>query len=367
MAIEWVAPADALPPQAEPGLVDGIDELPRTLVVRTAASGDFSRYTLAIVAELRQRRSARGLRSDALAASTSPSRSSARRTSTALRRCPARRRRSPAPRIDYLAKDYAGFRRLMLDRLSLLVPGWTERSAADLGVTLVELLAFAADTLSYRQDVVANEAYLNTARQRVSVRRHARLVDYYLHEGCNARAFVHFKVLRGASPQFLPHGTRDCSPRAADASDGDRARQRDEREALAAGVLVFETAHEVDARTTQSTSCDFYTWGDKGCCLPRGALTRDARGSPRGLKAGDFLVFQEVRSPTTRSSDADADRAHRHVVRLTRVTAGRRSVGSPVRRAADRWAVPITDIEWDASDALPFALCISAPRTAGLE
>src|SRR5207342_294910 len=86
-------------------------------------------------------------------------------------------------------------RRLMLDRLSLLTPGWTERSAADVGVTLVELLAFAADTLSYRQDVIANEAYLNTARQRVSVRRHARLVDYYLHEGCNARAFVHFEVI----------------------------------------------------------------------------------------------------------------------------------------------------------------------------
>ena len=52
------------------------------------------------------------------------------------------------PPIDYLAKDYQGFRRLMLDRLSLLVPGWTERSAADLGVALVELLAYAADNLS---------------------------------------------------------------------------------------------------------------------------------------------------------------------------------------------------------------------------
>jgi len=54
------------------------------------------------------------------------------------------------PDIDYLAKDYQGFRRLMLDRLSLLVPGWTERSAADLGVVLVELLAYAGMTVAPR-------------------------------------------------------------------------------------------------------------------------------------------------------------------------------------------------------------------------
>ena len=52
VGIEWAAAADALPPQAEPGLVDDLDELDRTLVVRTTSSGDFSRYTLAIVAEL---------------------------------------------------------------------------------------------------------------------------------------------------------------------------------------------------------------------------------------------------------------------------------------------------------------------------
>src|SRR5262245_12660575 len=44
--VEWVAAADKLPPGTDPALVDGIDDLPRTLVVRTAVSGDFSRYTL---------------------------------------------------------------------------------------------------------------------------------------------------------------------------------------------------------------------------------------------------------------------------------------------------------------------------------
>src|SRR5207244_8672857 len=89
----------------------------------------------------------------------------------------------PEPTIDYLAKDYASFRRLILDRLAVLMPGWTERHVPDLGIALVELLAYAGDYLSYYQDAVATEAYLDTARERISVRRHVRLVDYSLTEG----------------------------------------------------------------------------------------------------------------------------------------------------------------------------------------
>ena len=193
--VEWVRRADALPPGTDPALVDGIDDLARTLVVRT----DGRRRLLALHAAPASPRSG----SDQPPAGFDPQALADRvlvqgRMSVGLRlRARARRARRTIdvpPEIDYLAKDYPGFRRLMLDRLNLLTPGWTERSAADLGVALVELLAYAADNLSYRQDAIANEAYLATARKRVSVRRHARLVDYSLHEGCNARAWVHLEV-----------------------------------------------------------------------------------------------------------------------------------------------------------------------------
>ena len=82
------------------------------------------------------------------------------------------------PEINYLAKDYASFQQLILDRLALIMPGWTERHAPDLWLALIEILAYVGDYLSYYQDAVATEAYLATARRRVSVRRHARLVDY---------------------------------------------------------------------------------------------------------------------------------------------------------------------------------------------
>ena len=96
----------------------------------------------------------------------------------------------PEPEINYLAKDYASFRQLILDRLSVVMPDWNERHVPDLWVTLVELLAYVGDYLSYYQDAVGTETYLETARQRISVRRHARLVDYRMHEGCNARTWV---------------------------------------------------------------------------------------------------------------------------------------------------------------------------------
>jgi hypothetical protein len=66
------------------------------------------------------------------------------------------------PEINYLAKDYTSFRRLILDRLSVIMPDWRERNAADLQIVLVELLAYAGDQLSYFQDAVATEAYLGS-------------------------------------------------------------------------------------------------------------------------------------------------------------------------------------------------------------
>jgi hypothetical protein len=107
------------------------------------------------------------------------------------------------PAIDYLARDYASFRQALLDRIALTHPDWKERRAADLGIALAELFAYVGDRLSYYQDAVANEAYLETANQRISVRRHARLIDYAMHDGASSRAFIVFKV---ATAGEIPRG-----------------------------------------------------------------------------------------------------------------------------------------------------------------
>jgi hypothetical protein len=361
VGVLWCAAANALPPQAEAGLVDTVDDVPHTLVVRTDGSGDFSTYTLSMISSSGSNDPPAGfdLKLSAIEFSFKvecPTDFDCAQEPV----CP------PAigaqPQIDYLAKDYQGFRRLMLDRLSLLMPGWTERSAADLGIALVELLAYAADNLSYRQDAIANEAYLATARQRISVRRHARLVDYFMHEGCNARAFVHFDVT--GHNVALANGTRlltrvpGLAPEVVPGS-------RELRDALAGGAQVFETAHNA-VLDEQLSRLSFYTWGDDGCCLPRGATSATLHRHLDALKVGDLLVFEEVVSPTTFIAE-DADRTHRWAVRLTKVTPSVDPSGQLFNEPPVDGPVDITEIAWDPADGLPFPLCLSVAARPGLE
>ena len=43
---------------------------------------------------------------------------------------------------------------------------WADSSAKDPGVAIVELLAYVGDLIAAHQDIIANEAYLGTARRR---------------------------------------------------------------------------------------------------------------------------------------------------------------------------------------------------------
>ncbi|TYT23816.1 putative baseplate assembly protein [Luteimonas viscosa] len=354
VGIAWCAPADALPAEAEAGLANGLDDPARTLVIRTDGEGDFSRYTLALVANSGDDQPPAGF--DPLLSRIEFSfKVECPSDFDCAQSLPCPTEVAAAPDIDYLARDYPGFRRLMLDRMDLLVPGWRERSAADLGVTLVELLAYAADNLSYRQDAVANEAYLSTARRRSSVRRHARLVDYHLHDGCNARTWVQVRLAEGSGDLVLAGGTRLLT-RVPGIGAVIEPGSRDARQAMAAAPVVFETAHTVTLHADRNELL-FYTWGDAGCCLPRGATSATLRGRPP-LAVGDVLVFVETRSPTT-LSEHDADRGHRWAVRLTGVddTAIDPSGGLFEEPAVDE-PREVTRIEWAPADALPFPLCL---------
>ena len=254
----------------------------------------------------------------------------------------------PSPQIDYLAKDYASFRRLLLDRMAVTVPGWTERNPADVGVALVELLAYAGDQLSYYQDAVASEAYLGTARRRTSIRRHARLVDYLLHDGVNARTWVCFEVgqVLGGDP-LLPAATALLT-RSADGAVRVPPEALDR--ALASSPVVFETLHDVRLLKPDRNAIQFYTWGDARCCLPKGATCATLRGSAAELelRRGDVLIFEEVFGPRSGLA-VDADPAHRHAVRLDR---------PPVQRTDPLTGREVLDIRWHADDALPFPLCL---------
>src|SRR4051794_11752618 len=258
---------------------------------------------------------------------------------------------APKPEINYLAKDYASFRKLILDRIALLKPDWAERNPADLGITLVELLAYVGDQLSYQQDAVATEAYLGTTRKRVSLRRHARMVDYFVHDGTNARTWLHLtssddSVVVAAKAQVFSRLERIPARIAPASLDLDNAWRQH--------PTVFETLHPVTLFEAHNAIA-FYTWGDRECCLPKGATRATVAGHLPNLHAGDVLVFEEQRGPLTGEPE-DADRTRRCALRLTNV------------RAFDDAAAPLTDpltsaeitsVEWMQEDALPFPFCLS--------
>lgn len=268
---------------------------------------------------------------------------------------------TPPPPIDYLSKDYESFRQVMLDRLSFLIPEWSEGSPADVGVTLVEVMAYAADLLSYYQDAIATEAYLETARQRISIRRHARLLDYTVHEGCNARVWVHFDVGRqkrlARGTQLLTNpGVQEMAVRITSAQY---------EQAVNQGAAVFETLYDADLYPGQNELW-FYTWGAATSRIPAGAtsatLLVDPRFVPRWqgephLQAGDVLVFEQLPGG---QAGSPIDPAGRHAVRLTSVRPTVDALGGQMAGEQELGAVAIVEISWAPADALPVPFDIVA-------
>jgi Baseplate J-like protein len=316
---------------------------PNVVIVGLDQTGDFSTYTFALVADATSTDPPAGI--DPQLASIDFSFKAGCPAPTDCRpvTCCAPVLASP-PDINYLAKDYNGFLRVMLDRLAVLMPGWAETHAADLGVTLTEALAYAADHLSYQQDAVSTEAYLGTARSRISLRRHARLVNYQIGEGCNARTLVSVTVSGAlqlpARTLFYPRvpglGPAVTADEPVAAQLGDTSQP------------AFMSTQVADL--DPALNCvEFYTWEDGDCCLPAGATQATLQGTLDLLRRGSMLIFQEVKGPLTGAPE-DADPTHRCAVQLTSVTT----------LTDQLTGTDVSQITWAAADALPFPLCISS-------
>ncbi|KPC52479.1 putative baseplate assembly protein [Amantichitinum ursilacus] len=267
----------------------------------------------------------------------------------------------PEPLLDYLAKDYGSFRRLMLDRMGQMIPGFNETNPADFTVALVEMLAHVGDQLSYYQDAVGTEAYLGTARRRTSLRRHARLLDYGVHEGCNSRVYVTFEIAHNADGVSVPEGTALLSRGATSAAWV----PLETLETLPDGsTQVFETLEAVTLQSAQSR-IEIHDWGDPHFCLAKGSTSAalvqvpvpapvNLPPTPLKLTPGMVLILEEICSPTTGIA-ADADPSHRCAVRLTQVEEGADPLGGQ----------KLLLVSWHSDDALAFPLCVRAEFADG--
>ena len=269
------------------------------------------------------------------------------------------------PRLDYLARDWESLRAVLLDRMSVLQPNWTQRNTADVRMTLIELLAELGDRASYRQDAITTEAYLGTARRRISVRRHARLVDYAMSDGTNARTWVHFAVpdevrlVAGGSVPVIPAGTRlltgslDAPCLLPAGSDAEISARRD-------GAIEFQALDSLSVVAGAHSSMHFYTWSGSRPALPAGATSATLAGHLPDLAPGQVLVLMENRDPDgPQKAVADADPSRRQAVRLTGAIAF--DGANPL--LDELTGAEITEINWHNGDALAFPLLIEGELT----
>ncbi len=235
--------------------------------------------------------------------------------------------------IDYLARDFWSYRSALLDFASLRYPDWADRLEADAGVMMAELMSALGDEMAYYQDRVSREAYLETATQRRSIRRHARLVDYHMQDGLGASGWLDFTMDAGILA--LPAGKNVFSL----SDDNTRV-----------DFEVGKNIHEIylgKTYTVAAASNEFapHLWDEDDTCLPVGSTELYITGHhnadlafndfPTGGKGGRWVLLK-----TNPTDPAQPQRSQ--LVRLTTVT----DTTDPV------FNVNITHLVWEDEHAL---------------
>lgn len=112
--------------------------------------------------------------------------------------------------IDYITKDYEGFRDLMIQSIPKYAPEWTDTSQSDMGVVLIELLSQGLDILAYYQDKTFQENFLATAKTRRSIINLSKMLGYTLRPQIPAKYFIKFNKSEDYKDTLIkiPKGTK---------------------------------------------------------------------------------------------------------------------------------------------------------------
>jgi len=79
--------------------------------------------------------------------------------------------------VDFGATDFTSLRQSMINYIKAVYPNdYQNFNEADLGMMLVELMAYMGSVMSYKADMLAHENYLPTAKKRESVQRLLKLI-----------------------------------------------------------------------------------------------------------------------------------------------------------------------------------------------
>lgn len=228
--------------------------------------------------------------------------------------------------IAYRIGDYAQFKESLLAGLSSsaypALAGLRTRDADDYTLGLLDAVSCAADVLTFYQERIANESYLRTASERVSLQEMAKLIGYRLRPGVAAETWLSFAL---ESPKTPPP---NLPPEPGAFVTGIPTTL-----SLEAGLKVqsvpgpnekpqtFETVEDIAARPQWNA---VRPWLAARRVPARGDTELWIEGLRNNLKPGDALVFagQEFMAhPTTNNNwdfrlieavelDTDRDRTH---------------------------------------------------------
>jgi len=275
--------------------------------------------------------------------------------------CASAWKTAPAPKkvpvIDYLAKDYDSFKHTLINAMMERVPGWRATSEADLDQVLIDLFSAAADELSDYQDRVMNEAYLGTARKRVSLARHARLMDYHIHQGNQASTWLalelaHSKDFHLGKGFTVWTGTGDDNSKPGTDSS----------------VFISNEKQYLHYRLNRM---GLYTWSDSIPALKAGSVTADLKigtGGETETKAVQTLIrngsvtrllIQEALNPATGKAGG-TDPGKRQVLRLLPGDQGAEALEDPV--VTGQWYLRV---KWRETDKLKHNYCFTVDCPGG--
>ncbi len=259
--------------------------------------------------------------------------------------------------VDYQARDFVSLRNALLDFAAQRYPHWSLPVEADVGMMLTEVMAALGDEFSYIQDRHAREAFLETATERRSLRKKARLLDYEIHDGRSASTLLELTIDTSAglppSSPYVRAGSRisalsesgEAVPFEIGTGLFDRVEQGDELVSREYPVRVGWNASRLEP----------YLFDDSQACLEVGSTEIFLIDKIEGLVQDTELLVTDPDSgdrPRVMLLRTDPEDlsvpARSHFVRITSVD----FIVDPLPDVP----VTVTRIRWDARDALPFQM-----------
>jgi hypothetical protein len=245
--------------------------------------------------------------------------------------------------IDYTARDFWSLRSALLGFASQRYPNWADRLEADAAVMLAEVMAAVGDEMAYSQDRVARESHLETATQRRSLRRHARMVDYRIHDGLGATTTIWVSAKAA--------GTLKAGMALYALRDGRRIAYSVGRN-LAEMTAAVPVSYAIDPALNDDKLIP-YQWDARDLCLPAGATELFLKGDvvnaikPAGVAERWLLLRTDPLN--------SALPARRQLVRVISAEV----VHDPLAN------VDTTCIVWDAAQKLPCGFDLTVLKVSG--